>query len=137
MVPHRGHNLPGRFARLAKVYRKPEPPEMLELVWGDIDDPSFGVTIMPDGDSLPYPISFPHLDPARRAERQQAGDDPEPDPTEAPSPAPAPPRRAAPQGDPVLYHHLSKFEALRPTPPPWETYELYPPDRPRPHVFSP
>lgn len=117
MLPSKGYNLSGRFSRLSKTYVKPKPKRMIEYIWGG-DEPSFGITFMPDGSQLNYPISYPHLNPALRDAPE--GTDPE---SLVPEVPPAPTREyRKPVGDPVLYHHLSKFEALRTDPPVWETW---------------
>lgn len=117
MYPRKGANLGGRFCRLAKIYVKPEPPRMIELIWGG-EEPSFGLTLMPDGTTLDYPISYPHLNPDLLPGDAVLQPDPPPEPEPRPARQYEPPR---PAGDPVLYHHLTKFETLNPHPPPWET----------------
>ncbi len=116
----RGHNLLGRVNRLARTFVIPEPPPVVELIFGGEEEPSFGLTLYPDGTRLNYPASYPHLNPALRDE--VAPEEPQPEEPPAPEPKPkrTPPR--PPVGDPVLYHHLTKFERLKTDPPLWETW---------------
>jgi hypothetical protein len=130
MYPRRGFNLGGRYRTLSKIYVKPEPPRFLELIWGG-DEPSFGLTFMPDGTTLQYPISYPHLNP----DRQQGDAVLQPDPP----PEPPPVRKRERQtfsGDPVLYHHLTKFEKLITDPPLWETWSQSAPIREGPPMID-
>ena len=132
MYPRKGANLGGRYCRLAKTYVKPKPRRMIEFIWGG-DEPSFGLTLMPDGTTLQYPISYPHLNP----ELRQGDAVLQPDPPPKPEPPPVRKReRGIHVGDPVLYHHLTKFEKLKTDPPLWETWSERAPIREGPPMID-